>query len=48
VKEAVANIESSLFGANFEVHVVNEAGKWKKRRDNGIVYTVGCHFGRMY
>lgn len=41
VKEAIANMESFSFVANFEVYVVNETGKKvKKRGDNGIVYKV--------
>lgn len=49
MKEVIANMESFSFVANFEVYVVNETGKKvKKRRDNGIVYKVGGHFGGLY
>lgn len=49
MKDTVANMKSFSLVAKFEVYVVKQAGKkWKKIRDSGIVYKVGCHFWDLY
>lgn len=47
-------MQPSLFQSDllqiFELYLVNKAGEktWRKRRDNGIVYKVECHFLCLY
>lgn len=38
IMKAVVNVKSSSFVANFEVYIVNEAGKKVEKEKGGVAY----------